>query len=403
MCGHRLHGRTNSVPSVSAATLSAIEHSVTKRTLFGFCFFTKAQNLYEVSLTSCSQDQITILFRPEPTGLKDTLVFSFPATVPGTYDTQNYGRFVTSLMAYTEQHIPLKIKRKGPNRWFIYNAKQLHHIRYEVEDIMDKKIASHPIFQPAATAFIENQLFLLNGGGVFGYLEGEEQKSILLRIQKPQELYGLSALNQSQANDTLQEFKAYNYHQLIDSPLMFSKPDTVQFFVNKTAVTLSVFDVQGRRLAKTLFAALQRDMKAVAQVLPSLPVQRYHFMVYIDDLRELGQVINGGSMPFIKKLKLAFKFKNLGIGALEHGNSSVYYLGDFGNSTALPELSLESQLSSAAIHEFMHILTPLGLHSQHIGNFNYINPVMCKHLWLYEGVTEYFANLIKYKGGVITP
>ena len=121
--------------------------------VFGFCFFTKAQNLYEVSLTSCSQDQITILFRPEPTVLKDTLVFSFPATVPGTYDTQNYGRFVTSLMAYTEQHIPLKIKRKGPNRWFIYNAKQLHHIRYEVEDIMDKKIASHPIFQPAATAF----------------------------------------------------------------------------------------------------------------------------------------------------------------------------------------------------------------------------------------------------------
>ena len=159
---------------------------------------------------------------------------------------------------------------------------------------MDKKIASHPIFQPAATAFIENQLFLLNGGGVFGYLEGEEQKSILLRIQKPQELYGQSALNQSQANDTLQEFTAYNYHQLIDSPLMFSKPDTVQFFVNKTAVTLIVFDVQGRRLAKTLFAALQRDMKAVAQVLPSLPVQRYHFMIYIDDLRELGQVINGG-------------------------------------------------------------------------------------------------------------
>jgi predicted metalloprotease with PDZ domain len=28
---------------------------------------------------------------------------------------------------------------------------------------------------------------------------------------------------------------------------------------------------------------------------------------------------------------------------------------------------------------------------------------MSKHLWLYEGITEYFANLIKYKGGVYTP
>jgi predicted metalloprotease with PDZ domain len=51
----------------------------------------------------------------------------------------------------------------------------------------------------------------------------------------------------------------------------------------------------------------------------------------------------------------------------------------------------------------MHIITPLGLHSERIGNFNYTNPLMSKHLWLYEGVTEYFANLIKYKGGVISP
>jgi predicted metalloprotease with PDZ domain len=94
------------------------------------------------------------------------------------------------------------------------------------------------------------------------------------------------------------------------------------------------------------------------------------------------------------------------LGALEHGNSSTYYLADFGPSvpsSIIKELSLDNQLSGAAIHEFMHILTPLGLHSQHIGNFNYTNPVMCKHLWLYEGVTEYFANLIKYKGEVISP
>jgi predicted metalloprotease with PDZ domain len=79
-------------------------------------------------------------------------------------------------------------------------------------------------------------------------------------------------------------------------------------------------------------------------------------------------------------------------------------LADFGGALSdVKELSLDNQLSGAAIHEFMHILTPLGLHSERIGNFNYTNPLMSKHLWLYEGVTEYFANLIKYKGGVISP
>ena len=47
-----------------------------------------------------------------------------------------------------------------------------------------------------------------------------------------------------------------------------------------------------------------------------------------------------------------------------------------------------------------HILT-LGLHSEEIGDFNYINPKMSKHLWLYE-VTEYFAGISQVKGGVIT-
>lgn len=55
-----------------------------------------------------------------------------------------------------------------------------------------------------------------------------------------------------------------------------------------------------------------------------------------------------------------------------------------------------------AIHEFMHIYTPLSLHSEHIGNFNYTNPVMSKHLWLYEGVTEYFSVQIAMQGDLST-
>jgi predicted metalloprotease with PDZ domain len=56
-----------------------------------------------------------------------------------------------------------------------------------------------------------------------------------------------------------------------------------------------------------------------------------------------------------------------------------------------------------ALHEFMHIFTPLNLHSEYIGEFDYVNPKMSKHLWLYEGITEYFAYLIQVQSGLITP
>src|SRR5690606_28667604 len=42
-------------------------------------------------------------------------------------------------------------------------------------------------------------------------------------------------------------------------------------------------------------------------------------------------------------------------------------------------------------HEFFHTLIPLGLHSREIANFDFNNPTFSKHLWLYEGMTEYFT------------
>jgi predicted metalloprotease with PDZ domain len=333
----------------------------------------------------------------------DQVTYSFPATVPGTYDTQDFGRFVLSMNAKTADGKNLKVKKQGNNSFIISDAKKLKYLEYTLEDIMDRKVKKHPIFDPVATNFEEGKNFLFNNGGIFGFFEGEEADPIEIKIVKPSQLYGSTSLPQTLSNSGQQHFKANSYHQLIDCPIMFSVPDTAQFNVGKTKVTISVFDVNGVPRAKHFYEVLKRDMQAIDDFLPDLPVDNYTFIIYVDELKEIGQAMTG-KMGLIKKIKLALKFRNLGLGALEHGNSSTYYLADFGEALSdVKALSLDNQLSGAAIHEFMHILTPLGLHSQHIGNFNYTNPVMCKHLWLYEGVTEYFANLIKYKGGVISP
>lgn len=370
--------------------------------LFIYCISVNAQNCFELDLNHYQNDELKLIYTLNSAPQSDTLIFSFPATVPGTYDTQDYGRFVTAFEAFDKLQKPLPLKRKGLNSWYIFKARDLHHIAYRVEDIIDKSVRTHPIFQPGATAFDTSGVFLLNGGGVFGYIEGSEKQTLIIKIKKPKHLYGVTALENKTENDSLQVFTAASYHQLVDCPVFFTKPDTVCFNINQTKVTLSVYDVQGKSRAHFLYNALKRDMQAVAKVLPVLPVKAYTFIIYIDDLQALGDVLNGKAMPLLKKIKLALKFRNLGLGALEHGNSSVYYLGDFGPGISMHDLQLESQLSSAAIHEFMHIITPLGLHSECIGNFNYQHPVMSKHLWLYEGVTEYFAQYIKYKGGVYT-
>ncbi len=361
-----------------------------------------AQNLYEINLQNIQNDVLPVKLTLQKSPSADVVSFSFAAIVPGTYGRQDYGRFVLSLKARSANGKSLPVKKQGNNTYLISSAKELKYLEYELEDIMDRKVKKNPIFSPGSTNFLAGKNFLFNNGGIFGFFEGEEKEPVRIKITKPTSLYGATSLRQTEIGATHQIFEASSYHQLVDSPIMFSAPDTAQFYVGKTKVTLAVYDVRGVPRAKSFYQLLKRHMEAIDAFLPDLPVDNYTFLFYVDDLRELGDVATG-KLGLFKMIWLMQKIKSLGgIGALEHGNSSTYYMADFGTKaeTAIKEISLEEQLSSSVIHEFLHIITPLGLHSERIGNYNYINPVMSKHLWLYEGVTEYFANLIKYEGGI---
>lgn len=89
--------------------------------------------------------------------------------------------------------------------------------------------------------------------------------------------------------------------------------------------------------------------------------------------------------------------KHGGFGALEHHHSSLYYLPESESKSRFKQMIFD-----VSAHEFLHVLTPLNLHSTHIADFNYRNPVMSEHLWLYEGVTEYFSLLVQLQNNLIT-
>ena len=81
-------------------------------------------------------------------------------------------------------------------------------------------------------------------------------------------------------------------------------------------------------------------------------------------------------------------------GALEHSYSSFYVLSEFDS------LSIQQEIRDVSAHEFFHIVTPLNIHSIEIGDFDFANPKMSEHLWLYEGMTEYAAHHAQAKGGI---
>ncbi len=67
----------------------------------------------------------------------------------------------------------------------------------------------------------------------------------------------------------------------------------------------------------------------------------------------------------------------------------------------MPIEALEKAMIDVVSHEFFHIVTPLNVHSKEIQYFDYNDPKMSEHLWMYEGTTEYFANLFQIQQGLI--
>ena len=352
---------------------------------------------YKIDLTNVVDDRVKVTVDATLTNLSETFDgkyrFNFPATIPGTYATLDYGRFIHDFKAFDASGKTLKVSKK--KNTFTIKGKPAK-LEYWAEDSFDAKIRKNKVFEPAGTNNQERRNFLLNAAGYFGFFEGLEDLPVSLEVNKSPSLYGLSAMESYSYGNT-QNFYARDYHHFLDCPVMVSKPDTTSFMLGGAKVTIGVFTENGRELSRDIYKQVETSMKAIEAFLQGdLPVDNYAFIFYIKDHTEFESLFNGSEIKISTIFKALRKLAGKGFGALEHGNSSVYYLPDFGGTTVL------DGMADVCIHEFFHILTPLGLHSEEIGNFNYIEPKMSKHLWLYEGITEYFAGISQVKGGVIT-
>jgi len=330
---------------------------------------------------------------------QETVVFHFPKTIPGTYKELDYGELIEEINPQDSKGNSLPYEKIGKNIFQISNALDLTTIQYWVHDSWDHPVAKKRIWPMGGTNIEIEQNFVINASGWFGFFDGLELVPVRLTLIEPEEMGTFSALPVLERNTDQTIFEARNYHHLIDCPIMVSEPDTVSFMVSNTRVFIESYFTGGdNNLSKSIQKEIQPSMEAVATFIDTLPVDEYHFIIYLRDGREFMATLQSKDESIFNKIKaLKNNYTLFGMGALEHGNSSFYALTEFGDSTYV------SLIKRVALHEFMHIFTPLNLHSDYIGEFDYVDPKMSKHLWLYEGITEYFANLIMVQAELITP
>ena len=338
-----------------------------------FAGFAQKEYKFSVDLTKPLDDKLTVELETPPVRGK-SVVYNLPRIVPGTYSINNYGSYASNFKASDKKGRALKVEKLDKNSWKISKAKKLSRLSYQIDDTWDTPDIKEDVFEPSGTNIEQDTVFVLNTFGLFGYFQGMDRLPYRVSITKPTGFYGSTPLVNQNKGGNQDLFVTKDYHELADSPMMYNRPDTVWLKVGNADILVSVFSPNDKFATKDLAANIKPTLEAQKDYLGgTLPIDKYAFIIYMSDDKNLTRY-----------------------GALEHSQSSFYYL---------PETFSEAQLSKSikdiAAHEFFHILTPLSIHSEEIGNFDFINPKMSRHLWLYEGLTEYAAHHAQLRAGII--
>lgn len=336
---------------------------------------TKNEVEVQIDLNGIKDDKVMVTVLP-PAIKSEKITYHIPKIIPGTYSEDDYGKFLENVKAYDSKGNALSVAKTDDNSWTISDAKKLAKLTYWVNDTYDIE-STHDIFSPAGSNIEAGKNIMLNTHAFVGYFKEFLDVPYQVNITHPATLWGATSMTDTDASDTKDIFTVSKYSELVENPIMYSKPDYTTFTVNGMEILIAVYSPNGVVTAESITPEMKTMMTAQKNFLGKFnSTKKYSVLIYLSDTSR-----NDAH----------------GFGALEHPTATTVVMPE-----AMPKEQLAEQLKDVVSHEFFHIVTPLTIHSKEIQFFDYNKPKMSEHLWMYEGVTEYFANLFQVNQGLIS-
>jgi predicted metalloprotease with PDZ domain len=323
-----------------------------------------AQQKFYVNLNDRSDDLFKVTLIPEKLS-EENKIYQFASTAPGTYQTMDIGRFVRSFKVYDSNGTELGAKQISTNQWELAEPTKTAKVVYTVAETWDTPVKENPVYAMSGSS-IEEDNVLINGQCVFGYFHGMNKTPIKIKLDYPNQWLVGTALKLN----TDGFYDAVDYDYVVDSPILLGILTKSTTKIENTTVDVLTYSKTGKINSDQLMLLLEDIISATSQFTQGLPVDHYTFL---------------------------FHFENISAGAWEHNYSSFYVFQE----TELNDFMIK-ELKSVAAHEFYHIVTPLNIHSELVGNFNFEKPTMSQHIWLYEGVTEWASDILQLRDYLIT-
>ena len=302
-----------------------------------------------------------ILVRSEfPVDAAVTELF-MPNWTPGSYLIRDYAANVNRIAATSLDGTALLLEKISKDRWQVQTSQTT------------TLVVNYEVFTPdlSVRASWASQAFsLINGASVFLYTKQTSSLPQLVNI-KNDPAWGepFTAMPPVPNGDG---FRADNYDELVDSPVAVAQAPSYRFTHDaQDYVLLNVGENQfwdGKKAA--------RDVEKIVAETQSFwginPLERTYWF-----------------LNFIVESK----------GGLEHDHSTVIMTG----RRQMNDRDDYIKWLGVVAHEFFHVWNVRRMRPVELQQYDYQNEQYTKQLWLAEGLTSYYDNLIMSRAGLITP
>ena len=293
-----------------------------------------------------------------PTARRPLVPLTMAVWTPGSYLIREYERHVEGVSAEDPAGRPLPVEKTAKNVWSIATGGAPEvTVRYRV----------YGREMSVRTNWIESEFAMLNGAPTFLTLGDASPRPHEVAIELPaswkRSMTGLPPIP-----GMPHSYRAADFDTLVDSPIVLGNPDVHEFTVaGKRHYLVNVpasptFD--GARAAKDLERLVQQHLGMWG----SLPYDKYLF---------LNMLVEAG-------------------GGLEHRNSTLLMTNRWTTRTRKAYLSWLELCS----HEYFHVWNVKRLRPVELGPFDYQDEVYTRSLWVAEGITDYYAELLVRRAGL---
>ncbi|WP_322511144.1 M61 family metallopeptidase [Chloroflexus sp.] len=290
------------------------------------------------------------------------MLLSLPAWTPGSYMIREFARHVQEFQATDGEGGPLPWRKVRKDCWLVAAGAA-------AQVVVSYKVYAFDL--TVRTSHLDATHGYFNGANVFMYVHGHTREPLTLHVDPPagwQVTTGLAALPPDPARPRRASFQAADYDELVDCPVECGTHRLLTFTVDGVLHRIAIWG-RGNEDEARLLADTQRIVEAQRAMFGSLPYRDYTFILHLTDGRG---------------------------GGLEHRNSATNMVDRW---TFADQYERYLSLTS---HELFHAWNVKRLRPAALGPFDYQNENYTRLLWLMEGATSYYDDLLLVRAGLMS-